>query len=320
MAVSAAMLLRMASTVFGLGDIARILLRRWRMANVVATGGHYAAAVAAAQHPKAIRNFAVDAPLAELVDQLNGFRPVVFGGYASTVVLLAGEQAAGRLAIDPVLVIPIAEGLAPDEYDRIAKVFSAKVHTSYAATECPFLSYDCEYRWLHVNSDWVALEPVDADYQPTPAGEQSHTVLVTNLANRVQPILRYDLGDSILARPDPCPCGNPLPAIRVQGRSAEVLSFTTPDGKQVAIPPLALEVDHIPGVLLYQVVQTTPTSLCVRLRLAPAADPDRTWQQVHEQLSRLLATHNLDHVAVERSAESPEQTTGGKYRAVVPLS
>ena len=121
------------------------------------------------------------------------------------------------------------------------------------------------------------LEPVDADYRPTLPGTPSHTVLLSNLASRVQPILRYDLGDSILQRPDPCPCGNPLPAIRVQGRSADVLSFTTERGERVFIPPLALELDHISGVELSQIVQTAPMRLRVRLRPAPGADPERMW-------------------------------------------
>ena len=29
------------------------------------------------------------------------------------------------------------------------------------------------------------------------AGVRSHTVLLTNLANLVQPLIRYDLGDSV---------------------------------------------------------------------------------------------------------------------------
>ncbi|MFO0845320.1 MAG: hypothetical protein U0797_23540, partial [Gemmataceae bacterium] len=205
------------------------------------------------------------------------------------------------------------------EYDRIAEVFGTKVGNSYAATECPFLSYGCEHRWLHVNSDWAVLEPVDADYRPVPPGEQSHTVLLSNLANRVQPILRYDLGDSILQRPDPCPCGNPLPAIRVRGRSADMLSFPTEGGERVSIPPLALEVDYVPGVDLFQIVQTRPTSLRVRLRPAPGADPERVWEAVQSELSRLLAGHGLEQVTVERAEEPPEQSAGGKYRTVIPL-
>lgn len=99
-----------------------------------------------------------------MVSQLNEFRPTVFAPYASIAKLLAGEQDAGRLNIRPALMVLIAEGLPPDEYDRIAKVFDTIVETSYAATECPFLSCSCEKLWLHVNSDWAVLEPVDADY------------------------------------------------------------------------------------------------------------------------------------------------------------
>lgn len=119
----------------------------------------------------------------------------------------------------------------------------------------------------------------------------------------MQPILRYDLGDRILVRPDPCPCGNPLPAIRVQGRSGDVLTFPTDRGEQVQIPPLALEVDNVLGVELSQVVQTRPTTLRVRLRYGAGADPDRVWHAVHAEITRLLAKHRLAHVAVERAEE-----------------
>ena len=318
MAVVGALMVRMLRAWLGCGDVVRILFRGWRMANVVATGGHFAGCVAAAQHPKAMRAFAVETPLAELVAQLNRFHPLVLGGYASTIALVAGEQDAGRLHIHPVLVLPIAEGLAVGEYDRIARVFNAKVRTSYAASECPFLSYSCEHVWLHINSDWVVCEPVNADYQPIPPGEPSHTVLISNLANRAQPILRYDLGDSILVRPDPCPCGNPLPAIRVQGRAADVLTFPTRGGEPVQIPPLAFNAEA-PGVEQVQIVQTAPTALRVRLRMQAGADPDCVWQMVQTKITRLLSAHRLDHVMVERAEELPEPSPGGKYRTVVPL-
>ena len=88
------------------------------------------------------------------------------------------------------------------------------------------IAYACTEGWLHVNADWVLLEPVDAEHRPMPPGEPSHTVLLTNLANRVQPIIRYDLGDSVIAKPEPCACGSPLPAIRVEGRHDDVVSLS----------------------------------------------------------------------------------------------
>ncbi|MCL5265561.1 MAG: AMP-binding protein [Chloroflexi bacterium] len=309
-------------------DFLKILFRGMRVAALHATGGHYASVAGVTRArlsnrllARQLKDFSVHTPLPELVAKLNELQPAMILGYASIIALLAGEQEAGRLRIKPVLIVVTAEGLGEGEYGRIARAFGSKVGNVYGSTEVAQAAYNCREGWLHPLIDWIVLEPVDADYRPTPPGQQSHTVLVSNLANRVQPILRYDLGDSILQRPDPCPCGNPLPAIRVQGRAADILTFPTERGEQVSIPPLAFEVNHIQGIELFQIVQTTPTSLRVRLRLAPGADPDRVWQAVHTEIRRLLGEHKLGHVTLERAEEPPEQSPpGGKYREVIPLS
>lgn len=291
---------------------------------VMATGGHFASAVAAARLKNSrggrLEVLSVHMPLRELVTRLNQFRPVLLAPYASMAALLASEQEGGRLHIDPVLLALSAEGLPEGEYDRIARAFKAKVGNSYAATECPFFSYSCEHGWLHVNSDWVVFEPVDAGHRPVPPGQPSHTVLISNLANRVQPILRYDLGDSVLQQSGPCRCGNPFPSIRVQGRSAEVLTFGTDGGDRVTVAPLAFATlaDNTPGLQMFQIVQTAPAKLRVRLQTRDA-DADRVWEAVRTSIRRLLADHGLDHVAVERADEPPEQSKGGKFRQVLPL-
>lgn len=314
-------------TWLSLGDFVRIVLRGARFAALHATGGHFVSVTGFTRArrssrvlAKLTRDFSVHAPIRELVNGLNEFRPAVVLGYASTVSLLAREQELGRLRIKPVLLVVTAEGLAEEEYGRIAKAFGAKVGNTWGSTEIGGPTYSCTEGWLHVVGDWIILEPVDDDHRPVSPGEQSHTVLVTNLANRVQPILRYDLGDRVLQRPDPCPCGNTLPAIRIRGRSAEVLRFPTQAGEEVSIPPLAFEIDHVPGVDLSQVVQTTPTNLRARLRFASGADPSQVWQRVHGELKHLLASHELHQVTIERAEEPPEQSKGGKVRQVVPLS
>ncbi|HXR65776.1 MAG TPA: phenylacetate--CoA ligase family protein [Ktedonobacteraceae bacterium] len=328
MAVQYALSPREASQL-GASDLIRLLTHGGRLALVIATSGHFLGAAGSTRtnkdsllYRKRARLFSVRTPLPELVAQLNQFRPTILFGYASQIILLAREQEAGSLHINPVLVQAGAETLPANEFDRIAKVFHAKVSTAYAATECSFLCSPCEQGWYHVNSDWVVFEPVDADYRPVQPGTQSHTVLVSNLANRVQPILRYDLGDSVLQRPDPCPCGNLLPAIRVQGRVADVLTFPTEGGEQVSIAPLVFGslVDSLPGIELFQIVQTTPTNLHLRLQFAAGADPDRVWQQVQTEVMRLLIAYNVGHITLERAEEPPQQSPGGKYRSIIPLS
>ncbi len=311
-----------------LGGLLRVLLGGRRAAMVIATGGHFAAfSRVTRQHAGRSASegnsqvFSVHTPLPELVARLNQFQPQILQGYASVVALLAGEQEAGRLHIHPVLVLPTSEGLADHEYDRLARIFHARVGTFYGGTECGVIAQGCSQPWLHLNSDWAVVEPVDASFQPVPPGAPSHTVLVSNLANRVQPILRYDMGDSVLVRPDRCPCGNPMPALRVQGRAADVLTFPTPSGGQIRVAPLQLATlfDRTPGVHQFQIAQTAPTTLRVRIRADSGADLDQVWQSVHGEMSHLLAEYHLDQVQLERATELPEQSQGGKYRVVIPF-
>ncbi|SCE97280.1 Phenylacetate-coenzyme A ligase PaaK, adenylate-forming domain family [Micromonospora viridifaciens] len=327
-AVTSAMMARMLAGWLTMRDVARIARRGARMALVAPAGGHFASTVAAARLSgrSRIATFSVHQPLDDLVAELNAFRPAVLAPYASIGVLLAGEAEAGRLHIDPTLVMLSAEGLPTPEYARIAAALGAKVRTSYACNECPFLSYGCSEGWMHLNADWAILEPVDEQHQPVTPGEPSHTVLLTNLANHVQPILRYDLGDAVLARPDPCPCRNPGPAVRVQGRAADLLTFPRPDPAREQTPitlaplPLATLLEAIPGLELFQIVQTAPTTLRIRLHPAPDADPDTLWHQVETRMRDLLAGHGLGHITIKHASEPPQQNTGGKYRTVIPAA
>ncbi|WP_346924928.1 phenylacetate--CoA ligase family protein [uncultured Arthrobacter sp.] len=326
LAVSKALTFRMLSSWLTPADLMGIIRGRGRIAMVIATGGHFASAAAAAALRKgparqSVGVFPVQTPIPDLVAQLNSFRPALLAPYASIGRLLASEQEAGRLNIQPTAVILSAEGLPAGEYARISGAFGAKVRQGYAATECPYLSYSCQEGWLHVNSDWAILEPVDANHEPVPPGQPSHTVLLSNLANRIQPILRYDLGDSVTARTDPCPCGDPTPAIHVQGRSAELLTLQGKDRLAVAVTPLTLStaLDRVQGLSKGQIVQTGPQSLSLRLQPAAGADPESVWESARSEITRVLTSRGLGNVTITRDAGPPRLTPGGKHRPVVPL-
>jgi phenylacetate-coenzyme A ligase PaaK-like adenylate-forming protein len=311
------------------GDAIRILTRAGRTAIVTAPGGHFATVAGPArmrrERPligRMMRVFSINQPLSDLVAELNRYNPATLAGFLSMLTLLAREQEAGRLRISPAIVIPGGETATADSLERLAAAFHAKIQAAYAATECGFLSSGCAHGWYHVNSDWAVLEPVDADHRPVPPGQPSHTVLLSNLANRVQPFLRYDLGDSVLLRPDPCPCGSPLPAVRVQGRAADLLTFPTGHGEDVSISPMLFGtlMDRASGVERFQIVQTAPATLRVRLQPGDGADADRVWQTVRGEIAHLLAEHEAGDVTLERAEEPPQQSPGGKFRRIIPLA
>ncbi|BAC68145.1 hypothetical protein SAVERM_435 [Streptomyces avermitilis MA-4680 = NBRC 14893] len=125
-----------------------------------------------------------------------------------------------------------------------------------------------------------------------------------------------------LLRPDACACGDPLPSIKVRGRVADLLSFPRRGGGTVRIVPMAFEtlLESIPDIDLFQIVQTSPTTLRVRIRSTTGADRERLWTAVRQELAALLGAHGADQVSVERAHEPPEQSPGGKYRVVMPHS
>lgn len=322
--VADALRLRALARWLGAADAAKIVARGGRVATITGTGGHtigLGVARDGAVRRRVARIFSIYTTLPDLVGQLNRFRPaVVNGGFGGMIGQLAAEQRAGRLRIDPVLVAPSGEALTPDELDGIGRAFDAKARPTYAAVECPFIGHGCARNWVHLNSDWVLLEPVDSDWQPVAPDRPSDAVLLTNLASGAQPIIRYPLDDSVVRRADRCPCGSPLPAIRVLGRGGEEFSFEA-GGREVTVSgkTLATRLNPVTEVIRLQMVQTTPTSLSFRLALVPGADRKRAWERVSAAATGFLREQGLSHVALELADEPPQRSPGGKYRRSVPL-
>ena len=311
-------------------DWVRAATRGMRWASVVGTGTHFAGQgwVEAQRRSSlwrrhAFRVFSVQQPLTELVSGLNAFDPAILASYPSALDLLADERQAGRLRIRPVLVEGAGESADERRRRKVAAAFGSRIHDAYGASEFLIMACDCNAGWLHVNADWVILEPVDENLAPTPPGAASHTVLMTNLANRVQPMIRYDLGDSITASPDPCPCGNALPAIRVSGREADTMRLLDGQGRPVTIPPLAIGTvcDETPGVRRSQLAQTGPRSVRVRVDVSPGSDPESVWRQVRGRLDDYLRGQALTGIALDYD---PSPTTAnersGKFRQVTGWS
>ena len=318
------LLTRRLPTLIAAGAFRPFLRNRARTATIIATGGHFASSVVEALvrsgHPMLAgrnRTFSLMTPLPALVRALNEFHPAVVGSYPTALAILAGEQAVGRLRIAPALLLCGAERLSTPLRERISETFRCPIRDTYAASEFMGIAFDCRYGRLHVNADWVILEPVDAAGEPVAPGEASQTTLLTNLANRVQPLIRYDLGDSVTMLPAPCPCGCLLPGIRPEGRRDETLWIEPADGGIRPLIPLVLAtaVEEAPGVLRYQILQAGPRRLRLRLEEAPGHDRTRVCDDVVRRLREYLSSQGLASVEVELSVERPRSdTAGGKMR------
>lgn len=260
---------------------------------------------------KQVRILSMTLPLTELVRELNEYQPHALIGYSALVANLASEQNAGRLHIQPLLIGTGSEWIPREEHARIRTTFRCAVHDVYAAAECPSIAFSCEHGYMHSYSDRVLIEAVDQAYQPVAPGERSYTLLLTNLLNRVQPVIRYDLNDSVTVRPDPCPCGNPFPAFYLEGRKNDPLVL---NGKTI-YPGVAIEMfQYIPGVERFQVVQTGPDRLRLRLKVASWYDHEQVWSTTIKRMRALLEDEGVAPIVLERAPELPRtDPLTGKY-------
>ena len=136
----------------------------------------------------------------------------------------------------------------------------------------------------------------------------------------MQPIIRYELGDSVTLSADRCRCGSPLPVVTVVGRMNDLLRFIGPDGAGVDIPPLALGsvVEETVGVRRFQALQTGPATLTLRLETEAGADPTVCGPTPAADSATYLARQGLRNVALVRDPRAPQpEPHSGKLRQVM---
>jgi len=317
---------QLAGPAFAGCDWQAVAAQGGRAALVTADSDHFASIASWRRlaHGKpwlAMKSFAVTQPLPDLVRDLNAYQPAFVSSYPTVLSLLAEEQAAGRLRVRPTALWSGGEGLSLAGRNGIERAFGCPLLNEYGASECLTIGHGCRAGWLHINADWAILEAVDRDYRPTSPGELSHTVLLTNLANAVQPIIRYDLGDRVRMHEGRCACGSPLPAMQVEGRSDDVVTVHAADGRPVRLVPLALTtiVEDAALVHRFQIVQSAPDRLELRLM---AIDRARAGAAAITALREYLDHHGLANVKVHLARGEPQpepEERGGKLRQVVAL-
>jgi phenylacetate-CoA ligase len=252
----------------------------------------------------------VTLPVAQIAGRLSQLQPDGLFGYPSMLARLAAEQQAGRLAIAPRLVNCTAETLQPQFRAAISTAFAAPVFNTFASTEGLFGSSGPDDPAITLATDSCIVELVDADNQPVPPGTASAKVLITNLFNHLQPLIRYELNDSFTRRPDAAEHGHPR--VTVQGRADDILRYG-----QAEIHPLALRSVLLaqPDVLDYQARQTA-RGVAVQVLLQRGISLDG----LREQLRAALARAGLPdpEVTVDAVAVLPRNPETGKLRRVIP--
>jgi hypothetical protein len=158
---------------------------------------------------------------------------------------------------------------------RFQDAFKVRPFDVYGSTEGLFGSECQHHQGIHLFEDTTLVENVDGGGQPVPAGQPGSRLLVTNLYNLVQPLLRLEVTDLVTLDPDPCPCGRPLVrAAAIHGRSDDILSLPARGGGRVAVHPL-----HF-ALLTRDPRSASSRSSRTARPCASSSSPARRWQKV----------------------------------------
>lgn len=168
-------------------------------------------------------------PFDTLCAELVAYRPSVIVAPAQVLRQLALGVIAGKLALAPKKVISVAEVLEAQDRALIVQAFGA-VHEIYQATE-GFLASTCEHGVLHLNEEYVHVEPQWLDRE-----QRRFVPVITDFTRITQPIVRYRLDDILLARARPCLCGRATRAIDgIEGRCDDMLVLPAADDESISV-------------------------------------------------------------------------------------
>ena len=208
------------------------------------------ATVTATRPPVCLVSAPASLPVAEIVRRLNAAQPPNLLAYAAKLAELAREQRDGRLKLNLRSVASFAEAISMTERIAVTQAFGVPVIDTFASTEGLVGHSEPGGTVLTFASDTCIAECVDDGGHPVPDGAASSKVLVTNLHNLTQPLIRYELTDRFT--PAEASEGGALRA-SVEGRSDDLFRYA-----EASVHPFVIGAPllHAAAVREFQIRQT----------------------------------------------------------------
>jgi phenylacetate-CoA ligase len=242
----------------------------------------------------------------EFYDAMCAWRPRLGFGYPSAVTSFADEVAAQKLdgrRIGFHAIVTTAEVLKSEQRERLERTFGCHVVDSYGCAEAGVTGFECERGGMH-----VPIESVVVDLEPI--GDGRFEVLLTDLFNWSEPVIRYRVGDIVGPAPAACACGRALPLLgAIEGRAGDFV--TLPDGRVInGLLPYYIFRPHAKSgeVREYQFADLGNGTIELRVR------PGEAWSDAARAQIEAEVTQGLGWPVQLRVVERIERSARGKFR------
>lgn len=158
-------------------------------------------------------------PPEEVVDALIRLKPTILGAAATDAFSYANILL--DMGIDPKsigirLIVSGAEPCADTRGAVLGELYGAKFLSLLGQNEIGGV-IPCERNVLHIPSFILFTEILHDDGSDAQPGERANSI-ATPTWREAMPLLRYETGDIIEINKESCPCGLPLPTMKILGR------------------------------------------------------------------------------------------------------
>jgi phenylacetate-CoA ligase len=255
-----------------------------------------------------------EAKLDGFVAAIRAQRPRMLFGYPSALSHIARHAEQRGVAMNDLgiqVAFVTSERLYDEQRATIERVFSCPVANGYGGRDAGFIAHQCPHGGMHITAEDIVVEIVGADGRVLPAGELGE-IVVTHLATREYPFIRYRTGDMAVMSSQRCACGRGLPMLaEIQGRSTDFV--VAQDGTVMHGLSLIYILRDLAGVAGFKIVQHSRERVQVQVVAGPGFGEASTAAIVQGFRRRLGDAVQVDVEPV--AAIAPEKS--GKYRYVI---
>jgi len=256
-----------------------------------------------------------EAKLDGFVREIQAMRPRMLFGYPSALSHIARHAAQRGQRMDNLgikVAFVTSERLYDEQRATISSVFGCPVANGYGGRDAGFIAHECPQGGMHLTAEDIIVELIGRDGRPVPVGQPGE-IVVTHLATRDFPFIRYRTGDVAVLDDRRCACGRGLPMLReIQGRTTDFV--VAADGTVMHGLALIYILRDMPGVQGFKIVQHSLDRTQVQVVPGPGFNPAANVPQIVQGFQRRLGAQV--QVQVEQvAAIAPEKS--GKFRYVV---
>lgn len=164
----------------------------------------------------------------DILRYLEIFKPDVILAIPSVLLSIAGIAEKRKISLKTNLIFTGGEHIFKENMDYLKGIFNTKKIASigYATNDVGAIGYQCHFLdggLHHIHEDLQYIEIIDIETNMPISTTETGKIVVTNLNRRLQPIIRYDVGDMGRWVDINCPCGDKARVLELLGRSDDVL-------------------------------------------------------------------------------------------------